>query len=795
MSEATPRRSRASALGAGLLVAITVAFAVLLTVVLAAARFERALFDVAASRLEAIGDEVARKTEFGLTFGLDLRQLTDLDAAAAIAARQPGVASADILDAAGAVAFSGDPGRVGRPGDASACAARRADMLAACLAVQDSLGRAAGQIIVQGSTEALRLRLSQLQSALVPRLLVLVGAAFLLALVVTIHVIRRSGDAPRNTALRLTIVAAALLIVASGLAARDLFLRFNPLFETELSGKADVVADRLSRQIDRALAAGIPLDRLEGVTDLFAHEVRRWPDIAYAALRDAEGRTLAAAGLPAKAGDRPSVTPDADGQGRAYAGFAEIARPLSSGARTASLHVGIDEAQLARETTNLALEFLAVGVVSILLTFEVLFVAATLAARKRDAAPAGGKRFELAYLRLPIFLFCMAEELSRPSLPAYAKSFGPSAPFLSPDLVVSLPITLFMLVWGFSQPKGARWSERWGRGRTMAIGSALAVTGLALTAFSGTLVQLMLWRAVTALGYGMFLISAQGMIVDNTDAQTRARGLSTFIGALLGAGVCGPLVGGVIADHAGVPASFITGAVIAAAAGIAVMLWAAPASAKPRPSVAPQGKGVLPSLLTNGRFMALMTLSAAPAKIAATSILFFLTPLLMKAEGASNAEIGRVQMLYYLAFILFSPIAARLSDRWGARGVFVIMGGLGTFASFVGAAAGDVLIALPVCVALFGFFQSLVGAPQLTLVSEIARSASLPETVVIGWYRLIERLGGAAGPLVAGLIAASFSYRGALVGIGLICGAATLLYIVGFVVVRRRADQAEGATP
>ncbi|HYF90345.1 MFS transporter [Azospirillum sp.] len=404
--------------------------------------------------------------------------------------------------------------------------------------------------------------------------------------------------------------------------------------------------------------------------------------------------------------------------------------------------------------------------------------------RDPDSARLPPTPLNLVFLRLPVFLFCLSEELSRPFLPAYAKSFAGEVPWLTPDMVVSLPITLFMLIWALSQPGGARFSERWGRSRAFTIGALLGSVSLALTAFAGSLAELMLWRCLTALGYGLVLITAQGIVIDHTTPRNRAAGMAMFIGALLAAGVCGPVSGGIIADQIGFRATFLLGALLALGSGLSVSLLllrgrGAAQSPAGAGAARPAMGSALP-LFRDVRFSALMVLSAIPTKIASTAFLFCLVPLLLTADGASKAEIGRVQMMYFVAFILVSPLAASLSDRWQARRGFIAAGGIGTLASCLPIIATQALWGPPLAIALFGLSQALVGAPQLTLVSQIARDGGLPETAAIGWYRLIERLGGALGPVTAMAVAVATSYREAMLGIGLLCGASALLFWILF---------------
>lgn len=665
-------------------------------------------------------------------------------------------------------------------------------------------------------------------------------------------------DPIRALVVRLTAATVAVLLTAAGMAAWLALDRFQPLFQVELARKADTVGDLLAAQVNRGLAAGIPLDRMPGLDALFHDEAERHPDIAYIAVTGTAGRVLAADGTPLRGVTRiePGQLAGPD-DGRLIKGFIDTAHPLGNAAAPAGrLHVGVDSAYLAKASTDLMLDMLAVVLVSVLLVFEVLLLVVNLALRRplalrllaeraeegdfraappegagtmaaarvlagineRHAAlaarvaeltrslgaghsrvaqardglaalalrfrfrqpngPAAPPPFNLVFLRLPVFLFCLSEELSRPFLPAYAQSFAASAPWVTPDLVVSLPITLFMLIWALSQPSGARFSERWGRARVFLAGALIGSASLAMTAFAVTLYDLLAWRCLTALGYGLVLITAQGIVVDHTTPRNRAGGMAMFIGALLAAGVCGPVSGGIIADQVGFRATFLTGAGLALTAGLAValLLFRVPAAVAERPPV----PGSARLLFRNVRFAALMLLSAVPTKIASTAFLFCLVPLLLTADGASKAEIGRVQMMYFLAFILVSPMAATLSDRWQARRGFITLGGLGTAVSCLPILATHALWAPPLAIALFGLSQALIGAPQLTLVSQIARDGGLPETAAIGWYRMIERLGGALGPVLAMAVAVVSSYREAMLGIGLLCGLSALVYWILF---------------
>ncbi len=592
----------------------------------------------------------------------------------------------------------------------------------------------------------------------------------------------RNQDPIRTLVFRLTAIAVAVLLLLSLLASWLALHSFERVLYPELRLKAAGVAEVLTRQINRALDYDIPLLELPGLAEALEREVEAHADIAYGAVENVQGQVLASYGA------RPKRL-EALGGGIATADY-DILEPLiGHGMTQAHLRLSLDPNWLAKASFELMLEVASVILVSVLVTFEVLLLVVnlSLAKVKRPSPGEGGRVLHatpvnLVFLRLPVFLFCLSEELSRPFMPAYAQHLAPTAPWLPVNLAVSLPITLFMLVWALSQPAGARFSGRVGRRSAFIAAAGLAALGLTMTALADYLLTFLLWRCVTALGYGLALITAQGVVVDHTTGHNRASGLAHFIGALLAAGVCGPVAGGIIADQAGASATLLVGAGLALTAAASLLLLF---RRDPRlgaqgfsPSLAPgpANRPGIAKLAGDKRFAALMTLSAIPAKVAATSVLFFLTPLLLAESGAGKAEIGRVQMMYFLAFIIISPLAATLSDRWQVRRGFIIWGGLATLVGLAPLALLDQGWSAPLAIALFGVAQALISAPQLTLVTQISSRVRVAEITAIGWFRLLERLGGALGPLLAVALAAAWSYHTAVLGIGLLCGVSALLF-------------------
>lgn len=390
-----------------------------------------------------------------------------------------------------------------------------------------------------------------------------------------------------------------------------------------------------------------------------------------------------------------------------------------------------------------------------------------------------------ALIRIAVFVFSLAEELTRTFLSVYIKELFDPVPGLAMEVVIGAPIALFMLLWALAQPFAGAYSEKFGRRKIFLIGAACAAVGLAASGVSGTLVHLLIARSITAIGYAMVFISAQGFVIDNTTRETRAQGMAGYAGGILTAGVCGPAIGGILADQIGFRVTFLLSALLAVAA--AVMVYRA---IQERPIHAQSERFSLASLglfIANPRFMGVVLFSAIPTKLALTALVFFLVPLYLNEQGISQSMIGRVLLLYWLAMIFVSPVASNLSDRLGNRKIFVVAGGVLAAIAGVVAVLNTSIWSMVIGLTVLGIAHGLVMTPQLALVTTLSHGQNtqkLSETTVLAMFRLMERIGNVIAPFVAGLLLARFGYAGAITGIGYILAACTLICIILFLAFR-----------
>ena len=386
-------------------------------------------------------------------------------------------------------------------------------------------------------------------------------------------------------------------------------------------------------------------------------------------------------------------------------------------------------------------------------------------------------------IRVPLFLFMFAEELPRSFLPLFIARLSPADAGISDELLFGLPITLFMLAGMVVVPLGGGLADRFGARRVFLAGVVPATLGYVGTFLAQGYYDFVAWRILSGVGYGLIFISAQAWVADNTGERNRAQGMAVFVGGVFAATICGPSIGGIFADRIGFEATFLISACLAAISGLLVYVML-DASIGTRGSQGAQlGGREWRSLVSDRRLFAVAVLAAIPGKLILTGFLFYLVPLYLSELGNRQSVIGWMIMLYGVSTLACMPLAARFADRSGRHASVVAAGGmvagLGCVVNLVDGAFGGPEGAVLIAILALGFGHALALTSQIAIVQEIAsRHRNIGQASVIGAYRLVERLGMVLGPVVAGGLAASFGYQGAIVGIGVIVVVCILLYAI-----------------
>ena len=167
----------------------------------------------------------------------------------------------------------------------------------------------------------------------------------------------------------------------------------------------------------------------------------------------------------------------------------------------------------------------------------------------------------LGIVFLIVFVDLVGFGIVIPFLPLYAEEYGPS------PVVFGLLMASFSLMQFLAAPILGRLSDRYGRRPVLLVSLVGSVVGYLLFAFAGSIAMLFLSRVIDGISGGN-ISTAQAVIADITEEKDRAKGMG-LIGAAFGLGfICGPGIGGLLADVA----TWLPGVAAATTSAIAFVL-------------------------------------------------------------------------------------------------------------------------------------------------------------------------------------------------------------------------------
>lgn len=378
-------------------------------------------------------------------------------------------------------------------------------------------------------------------------------------------------------------------------------------------------------------------------------------------------------------------------------------------------------------------------------------------------------------VRLPLFLFVFAEELSRSFMPLYAQSLPAPLGYLSPDMMVALPIAVFMAGIAIGSLWAGAVTERLGSRKVFQIGLAPAVLGCIMSGFAHGVIELALWRAIAGLGYALVTVACQSYISNSTRDANRTSGLGTYVAAILSAALCGTAAGGILADRIGLASTFFVACALIVLSGwlMGALLEDAPAR-----NLGDEVPGGLSHIFTNWRFSALIVFAAIPAKMALAGFLFLLVPLSLSSGGYNVAEIGRIIVLYPLVMLMVSALSTRLADQLGWRIGQVALGGVIGGAGLLASWGFDGTLPLVIGIVGLGISHGMSAAPQLAAIPDICwiECHRFGRPRILALVRTLERLGGIIGPLLAAAFLPLWGLKGAIVGLGAVVLALAMIF-------------------
>jgi MFS family permease len=321
-----------------------------------------------------------------------------------------------------------------------------------------------------------------------------------------------------------------------------------------------------------------------------------------------------------------------------------------------------------------------------------------------------------------------------------------------------------------------RLADGLGRRTALATGGLLSALGNLLCALAPTFGAFVGARFVAGAGAALVLTTGLIVIADISTSANRGRMMSVYQGVFIFAVGIGPLPGGLLATHWGLPAPFLAYAATSLLASAVAWLAIPETRVMQRPDepAADVPYRAQLRLLTAHRGFMLVSLIAFVNAVARTGALFNIIPILARDRLALDPDrIGFGLALASVVGLALAYPAGVLVDRYGRKIVIVpatIMSGLSLTLFLL---APTYIWFLAGCAA-WSVAMGISGAAPAAYAADTAPRGM--NAAAVSSYRMLADLGYVVGPIALGLAADLAGADAALGGAALLLVAVALLF-------------------
>ena len=338
---------------------------------------------------------------------------------------------------------------------------------------------------------------------------------------------------------------------------------------------------------------------------------------------------------------------------------------------------------------------------------------------------------------------------------------------------VSALFTVFFASYAIALVPAGRYADRKGVKPVLVAAAALIFISMLIMISFPNIYVMFLSQTLNGLAQGMLFIGVQSYVLAAVSGAERTKGAAVIVFSYNGGLISGLPIGALLAVYTDVIGVFTVGATIALLM-VVYSFFLVPKIAK-SPAVATRvdpakqaGQlGLLQELskaFSDFDFMRTALLIGVPAKIIMAGVISFSMPLLLVFSGYTFEEVGQILMFYYASLLLTSHYISRLTDRIGHTTTILAIGavlsGVGLFAAGLGGLEILETMDIPYIVTavillgltILGIGHAFIQAPIVTHMSNTPIAASLGTATTTSLYRLIERVGNIAGPIVVSFL-------------------------------------------
>jgi MFS family permease len=272
-------------------------------------------------------------------------------------------------------------------------------------------------------------------------------------------------------------------------------------------------------------------------------------------------------------------------------------------------------------------------------------------------------------------------------------------------------ISAYVLTYALTSFAGGALGDTVGHGRVFQAGAVVGLASYVVCGLAPSFALLVAGRILQGVGAGLVYGTAPGIVTLASSPAARGRAVGFFNAAVGLASTLGPLVAGALVDAFGWRSVFLV------RVPLGLVLVASAVAALPSRPVVPTAR-----LIREGEKVGTRVIVACLLAFVANAGIFaiwLLAPFyLVGVRGLTTPVAGAVFMLTPLAMTAAAPLAGRLADQLGTRGLVVaglVLEAAGLWA--IGTAGAQTPIpALAFAFAATGFGLGLFQVPNMTLV-------------------------------------------------------------------------------
>ncbi|MFL6129901.1 MAG: MFS transporter [Mycobacteriales bacterium] len=360
---------------------------------------------------------------------------------------------------------------------------------------------------------------------------------------------------------------------------------------------------------------------------------------------------------------------------------------------------------------------------------------------------------EVGVLSAVAFAVALGFGIVAPAIPVFAREFGVGR------TAAGAVVSVFALLRFVSAPGCGRLVDRLGERTVLATGLGAVAVSSALAGLAQTYWQLLVLRGAGGVGSAMFTVSAYSLLLRTAEPARRGRATGVFQGGFLVGGITGPAFGGLLTGASVRLPFFVYAGTLALAGGIAVGALARmgpPGPDGPAAAAGPQRTSLAQALRDRSYRAALLTnVGSGWALFGVRSSLIPLFVVEGLRRGPEWTGLGFLLGAAAQAALLLP--AGRFTDERGRRPAMVLGSSLAT-ASMLLLAVSAALPGYALAMLMFGAGAAFLGVAPAAVVGDTVRGRG---GSVVAAFQMASDLGAISGPLVAGWLADSVSFRAA----------------------------------